>query len=66
MGQYRKVAKVLIGVNKKESMTEDEFVKYFSQIHGPLGVELMKRHGAISSSQVSTDVSSTPYQAEVE
>jgi len=35
-------------LTKKEGITDEEFKRYYLEVHAPMGLEMMKRHGVIS------------------
>jgi hypothetical protein len=51
-GTFRHVAKATFLVSKKEGLSDEEFRKYYTEVHAPMALELCKRHGVLDYSIV--------------
>ncbi len=52
-GGYQKVFKATFMVTKKKDLTDDQFVKHYTEIHMPMVAEILKRHGGLRYAVVS-------------
>lgn len=51
-GTFRHVAKATFLVSKKEGLSDEEFRKYYTEVHAPMALEFCKRHGVLDYSIV--------------
>ncbi|KAL9488086.1 hypothetical protein ACSS6W_000363 [Trichoderma asperelloides] len=49
-GTFRHVAKATFLVSKKEGLSDEEFRKYYTEVHAPMALEFCKRHGVLDYS----------------
>lgn len=53
-GTFRHVVKATFLVSKKDGMSDEEFRKYYTEVHAPLALEHCKRHRVLDYSIVRT------------
>lgn len=51
-GTFRHVAKATFLVSKKEGLSDEEFRKYYTEVHAPMALEFCRRHGVLDYSIV--------------
>lgn len=52
-GTFRQVAKATFLVSKKDGLSDEEFRKYYTEVHAPMALDLCKRYGVLDYSIVS-------------
>lgn len=51
-GTFRQVAKATFLVSKKDGLSDEEFRKYYTEVHAPMALAFCKRHGVLDYSIV--------------
>ncbi|EHK42739.1 hypothetical protein TRIATDRAFT_34218 [Trichoderma atroviride IMI 206040] len=49
-GTFRHVAKATFLVSKKEGLSDEEFRKYYTEVHAPMALDFCKRYGVLDYS----------------
>lgn len=51
-GTFRHVAKATFLISKKEGLSDEEFRKYYTEVHAPMALDFCKRYGVLDYSIV--------------
>ncbi|PTB44957.1 hypothetical protein M441DRAFT_64640 [Trichoderma asperellum CBS 433.97] len=60
-GTFRHVAKATFLVSKKEGLSDEEFRKYYTEVHAPMALEFCRRHGVLDYSIAERAVTRTAF-----
>lgn len=47
-----KLIRITSLIHRKKGVSKEDFYKYWTQVHGPMCTEFMKRHGVVEYVQV--------------